>query len=229
MDDGWIGEPTGAVAFWVCPGHESWHPNPDFFYQPGAGPMLDMGPYLVTALVNLMGPVKRVTGCAQTTVPERTISSQPLRGSKIEVNTPTHVAGIMEFASGATGMILTSYDVQAHELPHIEIYGTAGSMSVPDTNRFGGPVRVRRAGAPEWREMPLTHGYTDNSRGIGVADLAYALRSECPHRASGELAFHVLDVMLGFLDSALEGRHVELGSSCARPAPLPVGIGEGSL
>ncbi|MEE8391355.1 MAG: Gfo/Idh/MocA family oxidoreductase, partial [Anaerolineae bacterium] len=229
IDDGWIGEPIGAMAFMLCHGHESWHPNPAYYYQPGAGPMFDMGPYYLTALTTLMGPVRRVTGSARITFPERTITSQPLYGTTIEVNTPTHVACVLEFASGAIGTILTSFDVWAHELPHIEIYGTEGSMSVPDPNTFGGPVRVRRAGAAEWSDVPLTHGYTENGRGIGVADMAYALRSGRPHRANGELAYHVLDIMHASLESAQEGRHIELSSTCSRPSPLPMGLPKGVL
>jgi predicted dehydrogenase len=175
-----------------------------------------------------MGPLRQVTGCAQTTFSERTITSQPLYGSKITVNTPTHIAGIMEFANGAIGTILTSFDVQAHALPTIEIYGSEGSLSAPDPNTFGGPVRIRRAGEEEWHDVPLTHGYTGKSRGIGVADLAYALRAGGPHRASGEIAYHVLDAMHGFLDAAREGHHIELTSSCSRPAPLPIGSREGT-
>jgi predicted dehydrogenase len=228
IDDGWIGEPIGATAFFMCPGHESWHPDPGYYYQPGAGPMFDMGPYYLTALISLMGPLRQVTGCAQTTYGERTITSQPHGGSKITVNTPTHIAGIVEFASGAIGTILTSFDVQAHALPTIEIYGSEGSLSAPDPNTFGGPVRIRRAGDEEWHEMPLTHGYTGKSRGIGVADLAYALRAGRPHRASGEMAYHVLDAMHGFVDAAREGRHIELMSSCSRPDPLPTGSREGT-
>ena len=228
IDDGWIGEPIGATAFFMCPGHERWHPDPGYYYQPGAGPMFDMGPYYLTALTMLMGPMRQVTGCARITFPERTITSQPLHGSKITVNTPTHVAGVISFASGAIGTILTSFDVQAHEMPNIEIYGSEGSISVPDPNGFGGPVRIRRAGAAEWRDMPLTHAYTESFRGIGVADLAYALRAGQPHRASGEMAYHVLDTMHGFLDAAREGQHIELTSTCSRPAPLPTGSREGT-
>ncbi len=229
IDDGEIGEPIGATAFMLCHGHESWHPNPAYYYQPGAGPMFDMGPYYLTALATLMGPVRRVTGSARATFPERIITSQPLNGTKIEVNTPTHVASVLEFASGAIGTIVTSFDVWAHELPCIEIYGTQGSLSVPDPNTFGGPVRIRRAGAAEWSDVPLTHGYTENSRGIGVADMAYALRSGRPHRASGELAYHVLDIMHASLESAREGRRIELASTCSRPDPLPPGLPKGVL
>jgi predicted dehydrogenase len=229
IDDGWIGEPVAATAFMLCHGHEAWHPSPAFYYQIGGGPMFDMGPYYLTALVALMGPVRRVTGSARITFPERTITSQPLYGTKVKVETPTHLAGVMDFASGAIGTIVTSFDVWACQLPRIEIYGTEGSMSVPDPNGFGGPVLVRRAGASEWSEVPLTHGYTKQFRSIGVADIAYALRSGRPHRANGELAYHVLDIMHAFHDASLEGKHVTLASTCTRPAPLPLGLRDGEL
>ncbi len=229
IDDGAIGEPIGATAFMTCHGHEGWHPDPEFYYKAGGGPMFDMGPYYLTAMVNLMGPVRRVTGSARITFPERTIGSEPKRGQVIKVDVPTHVAGIMDFASGAVGTIITTFDVWAAELPRTEIYGTEGSLSVPDPNSFGGPVRIRRAGDKEWSEVPLTHGYAENSRGIGVADMAYALRSGRPHRASGELAYHVLDIMHAFHDASREGRHIELESTCAKPAPLPVGLEHGKL
>jgi len=213
----------------MCHGHEGWHPDPEFYYKAGGGPMFDMGPYYLTALVNLMGPVKRVTGSARITFPERLITSQPKFGTVIKVDVPTHVAGIMDFANGAVGTIITTFDVWAAELPRIEIYGTEGSLSVPDPNSFGGPVRIRRAGAGEWSEVPLTHGYAQNSRGIGVADMAYALRSGRPHRASGELAYHVLDIMHAFHDASREGKHIELRSTCAKPAALPLGLRHGTL
>jgi len=229
IDDGWIGQPVAATAFMLCPGHEGWHPSPDFYYQPGGGPMFDMGPYYLTALVNLLGPVKRVVGAARVTFPERLITSQPLYGTKIKVNTPTHVAGILEFASGAIGTIITSFDVQASVLPPIEIYGSEGTLAVPDPNGFGGPVRVRRAGIKTWSEVPLTHGYAENSRGIGVADMAAAMRAGRAQRASGELTFHVLDVMQALLESSREGRYIELTSTCQRPEPLPLGLRHGAV
>lgn len=229
IDDGWIGQPVAATAFMTSPGPERWHPDPDFFYQPGAGPMFDMGPYYLTALVNLIGPVRRITASARITFPERTIRSQARYGERITVRTPTHVAGVLDFAGGAVGTILTSFDVWASELPRIEIYGTEGSLSVPDPNTFHGPVRVRRMGAGEWSELPLSHGYSENSRGLGVADMAYAIRSGRAHRASGELAYHVLDCMHAFLDASASGRHVELTSLCERPVPLPLGLLEGRL
>lgn len=229
IDDGAIGEPVAAVAFMTGHGHESWHPDPEFFYQPGGGPMFDMGPYYLTALINLIGPVRRVTGSAQTTFPERTITSQPKYGAKIKVNTPTHIVGVMDFECGAVGTIVTSYDVWAAELPRIQVYGTEGSLSVPDPNGFGGPVRIWRPDSDGWQEVPHTHGYTENSRGIGVADMAYALRSGRAHRTSGELAYHVLDVMQAFLDASEAGTHIELSSTCSRPASLPLGLPDGVL
>jgi predicted dehydrogenase len=229
IDDGWIGQPVSCTAFMAGHGHESWHPNPDYYYQPGAGPMFDMGPYYLTALVMLMGPIRRVDGMARITFPERVITSQPLYGQIIKVNTPTHIAGLMEFASGAIGTIITSFDIWGHSLPRIEIYGTEGSLSVPDPNSFGGPVMIRRAGEKEWADVPLTHIYTENSRGIGVADMAYALRSGRAHRCAGEMAYHVLDLMHAFLDSAREQRQIEIASTCARPALLPLGLRKGAL
>lgn len=228
IDDGWIGEPIGATAFMTCHGHEGWHPDPEFYYKVGGGPMFDMGPYYLTALVALMGPMKRVTGSTRVTFPERTIGSEPKRGTKIKVDVPTHIAGVMDFANGAIGTIIQSFDVWAAHLPCIEIFGTEGTLSVPDPNGFGGPVSVCRPGG-SWTEMPLTHGYQENSRGIGIADMAYGLRSGRPHRASGDLAYHVLDVMHAFHDASDQGKHIMLESTCKRPAPLPMGLRHGTL
>ncbi|HHV95032.1 MAG TPA: Gfo/Idh/MocA family oxidoreductase [Clostridiaceae bacterium] len=224
IDDGWIGEPIGATAFMTCHGHESWHPDPEFYYKVGGGPMLDMGPYYLTALVNLIGPIKRVTGSARITFPERIITSAPKYGTKITVDTPTHIAGVIDFENGAIGTIITSFDVWAAQLPRIEIYGAEGSLSVPDPNTFGGPVYIRRKNASAWSEVPLTHGYSENSRGIGLADMAYALLSGRQHRANGDMAYHVLDVMHGFLDASESGKHYVVPSTCIRPAPLPMGL-----
>jgi predicted dehydrogenase len=228
IEDGVIGEPIAATAFMMCHGHESWHPDPAFYYKAGGGPMFDMGPYYLTALVSLIGPVRRVTGSARITFPERTITSQPKNGTQIVVDVPTHVAGVMDFANGAVGTIITSFDVWSHHMPNIEIYGTEGSLGVPDPNGFGGPVLMRRAGEKDWNEVPFTHIYAEQSRGLGVADMAYALRSGRPHRASGQLAYHVLDIMHAFHDASREGRHIELNSG-HRPEPLPTGLTHGQL
>jgi predicted dehydrogenase len=230
IDEGTIGAPVGAHAFMLCHGHESWHPDPEFYYKPGGGPMFDMGPYYLTALVHLMGPVRRVTGSARASFAERTITSRPKTGAAIKVDVPTHVCGVLDFACGAIATITTSFDVWASELPRIEVYGTEGTLSVPDPNTFGGPVRVRGHGKDAaWREVPLSHPYAENSRGLGVADMAAALLSGRPHRASGSLAYHVLDVMHAIHDASREGRHVVLESTCDQPAPLPADLQEGRI
>jgi predicted dehydrogenase len=224
INDGQIGTPVAATAFMLNHGMEYWHPDPYFFYQPGAGPMFDVGPYYLTALIAMMGPIRRVTASTQITFPERTVTSEPNYGTKIPVNTPTHIAGIMEFASGAIGTITASFDVWHHRLPFIEIYGTEGTLSTPDPNRFDGPVYIRQAKDEAWREIPLTHGYTSNSRGLGIADMAYAMRSGRVHRANGEMAYHVLDITESFMQSATEGRHITLTSTCPCPEALNPGV-----
>lgn len=229
IDDGAIGTPVAATAFMLCHGHESWHPDPEFYYKPGGGPMFDMGPYYLTALVSLLGPVRRVTGSTRITFPERTVTSQPKHGTTITVDVPTHIAGVVDFASGAVATLVTSFDVWSAQVPKIEIYGTEGSLSVPDPNSFGGPVLLRKAGEKEWTDVPLTHGFAGNSRGIGAADIAAALETGRPHRASVEMAYHVLDIMWGFHDASDQGKHISLTSTCERPAPLPVGLPEDSV
>jgi predicted dehydrogenase len=220
LDKGAIGEPVAAVAFMTGRGMEMWHPNPDFFYQPGGGPMFDMGPYYLTALVSMLGPVRRLTGSARISFPERLITSQPLAGTKIKVNTPTHVTGILDFVGGAVATMIMSFDVWAANLPHIEIYGSEGSLSLPDPNTFGGPVRIKTASDEKWREVRLTPGHTENSRGLGVRDMAAAIRQDRPHRANGETAFHVLDLMQSFEEASTTGQHIEIRSRCQRPAAL---------
>jgi predicted dehydrogenase len=227
IDEGAIGEPVAATAFMMCAGHESWHPDPEFYYHLGGGPMFDMGPYYLTALIHLLGPVKRVSGATRISFPTRTITSEKKRGTVINVEVPTHVAGLMDFSSGAIGTIVTSFDVKAHGLPHIEIYGSKGSMRVPDPNGFGGKVEVNTGKG--WTEAPHSHIYAENSRGIGVADLAAALKSGRKHRANGEMAYHVLDIMHAFHDSSNTGKHVQLKSTCDRPASLPAGLTTGEV
>ena len=190
--------------------------------------MLDMGPYYITALVNLQGPVKRLCGMSKKSFDWRTITSQPKYGKKIEVEVATHCNGLLEFENGAAASILTSFDVWRADHPRIEIFGTEGTLWVPDPNTFGGPVKLCR-GTQEPLEMPLTHIYAENSRGIAVADMAYALRSGRPVRASASLAYHVLDIMLGLEDSSQSGKFYDLPSTCERPAPLPMSPVHGYL
>jgi len=221
IDAGAIGTPVAATAFMMSRGHEHWHPNPAFYYQKGGGPMFDMGPYYLTALVSLLGPVARVSGATRITRPQRTITSQPRYGEVVDVEVPTHVAGLLDFAAGPIGTIITTFDVQASNLPWIEIYGTAGTLAAPDPNTFGGPVRLRAAGENEWKEIPVTRPYVENSRGLGLADMAEAMRTGRPHRANGDLAYHVLDIMHAIHDASTEGRHVMMESTCTRPEPMP--------
>jgi predicted dehydrogenase len=223
INDGEIGQIVGATAFMLNHGMERWHPDPHFFYQPGGGPMFDLGPYYLTALIAMMGPVQRVTSAMRTTFPERTVTSPAQYGKKIPVNTPTHIAGIMEFASGAVATILTSFDVWHHRLPFIEIYGTEGTLSTSDPNRFDGPVFLRQADEKAWREIPLTHGYASEARGLGLSDMAAAMLADRQHRANGDMAYHVLDIIESFMQSATEGRHVSLESTCTRPEALKPG------
>lgn len=221
IQDGAIGEPVGATAFMLSPGHEHWHPNPEFFYEQGGGPMLDMGPYYITTLVTLLGAVRRVAGISRITRPTRTITSEPKRGKVIPVETPTHITGSMEFANGAIASVIMSFDVWAHRLPWIEVYGTEGTLGVPDPNGFGGPVLLRRAGEAEWREVPLTHPYAEQYRSLGLAEMIHAIQEGRPNRLNGQLAYHVLDVMLAFNDSSAAGQHIVLESTCTPPAPMP--------
>lgn len=230
IDDGAIGEPISATAFMMCHGHESWHPNAEFYYKAGGGPMFDMGPYYLTALVALLGPARRVAGATKMSFKERIYSGDnEKKGQKISVDVPTHIVGIMDFASGAVGTIITSFDVWSHHLPCIEIHGTEGSLQVPDPNGFGGTVSLFKQGSDSWQDVSLTHGHEENSRGIGVADMANALKSKRPNRAGGKLAYHVLDLMHAFHDSSEQGKHIELESTCDRPAPMPTGLAQGQL
>ncbi len=232
LDDGWIGQPVAASAFFLGHGPEHYHPNPDFFYQEGGGPLFDMAPYYLTALIHLLGPVKRVTGSAAITAARHRATSPELPpeqfGYLIDVQVPTHVSAVLDFRDGSIATLITSFDVWSNNLPRIEIYGSEGTLSVPDPNHFRGPVRVKRAGADDWSEIPLTHN-PEVLRGIGVADLAHALRAGRRHRASAAMAWHVLDLMHAIMEASEQGRHVDISSSAERPTPLPTGLLPGRL
>jgi len=217
VDDGLIGTPVAATAFMTTPGHEAWHPDPEFYYRPGGGPLLDMGPYYLSALVHLLGPVVKVTGAASTPRAERGIGSGPRAGQRFAVEVDTHVTGVLEHAGGALSTLVMSFDIHAAHLPRIEVYGTAGSLSVPDPNGFEGPVELFPAGGP-WQALPVSAGYPGAGRGTGLADLADALAAGRPHRASAELAQHVLDVMLTLLDAAHQGTSLPVAGGVERPA-----------
>ncbi|WP_334172408.1 Gfo/Idh/MocA family protein [Sinomonas sp.] len=221
IDDGLIGDPVAATATMVTPGHERWHPNPDFYYQPGGGPLLDMGPYYVSALVTLLGPVVSVTGAASHTRSERVIGSGPRAGEKIPVEIDTHVTGVLVHESGVLSTLVMSFDAVATHSSNIEVHGSMGTLAVPDPNHFDGDTRVFRLGGAEWETLPVSAGYVGSGRGYGIADLASTPPGEEP-RAGGTLAFHVLDVMESLLDSAHSGKAVAVTSRAERPSAVPL-------
>ncbi len=225
IQDGAIGRPVSAAAFMMSRGHEFWHPDPEFYYAKGGGPMFDMGPYYLTALIQLLGPIKRIAGMTGKALEQRTITSEKKYGQNIPVEVPTHVTGTLEFAQGAIATLTTSFDIfGGSTLPPIEIHGTEGTLLVPDPNTFGGPVKFRRIGEEVWTEVPLLPGYAENSRGIGPADMASALLHGRPHRATGELAYHVLEAMWGFHDASDTGTFYRMQSTCTPPAALPLNL-----
>ncbi len=227
IDEGAIGEPIAAVAFWA-EYIMSGPPGRDFTFQPGCGPMLDMGSYYVTALIDLLGPVKRVTGTVRKIFPARLVTEGEYKGRHIPIEVPTYITGTLDFTAGPVGTIITSYDVyEGSGLPKIEVYGTKGLLSVADPNIHGGVVRLRRPGY-DWEEIPVRHS-NKLGRGVGVADMAYAITYSRPHRASGELAYHALEVMTAFERASTSGRHIEIESQVNRPVPLPPGLAEGQL
>ena len=220
LDEGAIGEVVGAAACFASHGNEHWHPNPAFSYQHGGGPVYNLGPYYLTALVTLLGPITRITGTSRISFPTRTISSQPLAGQIIPVETPTFVNAAFDFASGAVASFTATYDVWASERPKIEIYGSEGTLSVPDPNTFGGPVRLYRQSTRNWEEVPLDIGFADNSRGLGLSDLVQAQLTGSTARANGDLANHVLEVMSITQAAGDLGAIQTLKTTCERPAPL---------
>lgn len=229
VDEGAIGKPVAGSAFFMCPGHERWHPNPAFYYGKGGGPMLDMGPYYITTLVNLLGPVARVAGATARPRDQRPITSEPLKGQTIQVEVPTHVAGLLSFASGAVVTIVMSFDVPRHRHTHIELYGTEGAMQVPDPNRFGGQIELAQGGG-DWKGVDTLHPYANgNFRIIGVADMAHAIAANRPHRASGDLALHVLEVMQAVEQAGEHGSVIDIETRPERPAMLPVDLVPGTL
>lgn len=224
VDAGEIGVPTSATATMIIPGHEAWHPNPDFYYQPGGGPLLDMGPYYITSLVTLLGPVARVIGAAAALRDERVIGSGPRAGERIPVSTPSHVTGALVHAGGAISTLVMSFDGANTGAAPIEVHGTEGSLAAPDPNRFTGPVRLS-PGRGEWRDVPVSAGYRRAARGYGLADLLWsgAFDGEPQAgRARGELGLHVLEVMEGVLSSAESGAAVEIVSAPPRPESVPL-------
>ncbi|HTV67575.1 MAG TPA: Gfo/Idh/MocA family oxidoreductase [Rhizobiaceae bacterium] len=233
IDSGKVGKITSGTAYVMSHGMEHWHPNPDFFFLPGAGPVLDIGPYYVTNLVQLIGPVKRVSAFASTPAKERTITSKPRYGEKIPVKTPTTIHALLEFESGAVVTMNTSWDVWNHGHKPMELYGEDGTLHVPDPNFFGGDVRYTKKSddvkkMPKWAHpfsvpnQQHSVGMMANYRTIGLADMAVAIQESRPHRCSMELALHAVDVMTSILKAAETGKVLALQTTCERPAALGI-------
>jgi len=232
IDQGGIGRITSGTAHVMSHGMEHWHPNPDFFYQAGAGPMLDVGPYYVTNLIQLLGPVVRVAALSSAADDVRAITSEPRNGDIITVNTPTNIHALLEFEQGATITLTTSWDVWAHRHAPMELYGTDGSLFVPDPNFFAGELGQADKSGEVSQIAPWEHafsvlnqedddqGMVANYRGAGLADLVGAIDSDRPHRCSLDLALHAVDVMTSILRSGETGEFVSLATTCDRPAAL---------
>lgn len=229
IDSGFIGKPLGAAAFMICHGHESWHPDPEFYYKHGGGPMMDMGPYYVTALINLLGGVKSVAGMTKASFPTRTITSEPLNGKKIEVDVPTYVLGLMEFDSGVTASIFTTFDVYYDTQARLEIYGSEGTLIVPDPNGFGGPIKLLRPEEGVYKEIPLMFNYSENSRALGLSDCANSIMKSCNPRTSYKQTYHVLEVMESFEKSSRERRFVDIESKFERERPMSNNLLKGCI
>ena len=223
IDDGIIGAPIGARACMIGHGPESWHPDPEFFYQNGGGPMFDMGPYYVTALINLLGGVSKVTGVARSAFTHRTITSSPFFGKEIPVQVPTYQDAILHFDSGITGSLFTTFDVYRYSDPAhcaIEIYGSEGTLMVPDPNQFTGPVRLYRPEDGELREIPLLFDYKENSRSLGLSDFASAIENGRPGRTTWKQTLHVLEILDAVKKSSDAQRTLDLTTHFEREAPM---------
>ncbi len=230
IDSGRLGTIIGGTAFFGVPGHEYWHPDPAFYYDVGGGPMLDMGPYYITALVNLLGPVKAVQAMSARPLKRRPVRSAPRQGQMMPVRVDTHVTGTLQFVSGAIVAVTLSFDVPRHTHGPIELYGSEGAMVVPDPNMFGGPVQIAGPRAETWDDVPIKLPYADaNYRSLGVADMAHAILSGRPHRASGALALHALEVMEAFATASRSGGIVRIGTRVERPAPLAESVRRGRI
>jgi predicted dehydrogenase len=227
LDSGRIGDPIGASVHWSNPGHETWHPAPAFYFQPGGGPLFDMGPYYLTSLVTRFGPVVRVSGTVGRSARERTVATGPNAGAPVAVDVDTHVTALLEHAGGTTSTVTMSFELWATRVPPFEVYGTAGTIAVPDPNLFSDPVSVAIGSAatpePAFVEVPVAAGYADAGRGVGLSDLARAIETGRPHRASGELAFHVLEVMESIIRAGQQHAVIELTSTVKRPDAVAPG------
>ncbi|WP_116951974.1 Gfo/Idh/MocA family protein [Jiangella endophytica] len=216
---GVIGTPFGAIALYQSSGPESWHPNPEFLFQAGAGPLFDMGPYYLTALAQVLGPIARVTATASTANPMRTITGGPRAGETFPTRVPTHVSALLEFEGAGSAQCVFSFDSKLARAGFLEVTGTSGTVALPNPNRFDGDTKVwSGAHSDPFLHPPRGGG---SGRGIGVVDLARAVRAGSAERASGELALHVLDVLVSIGESADRGQSVPVTSTFRPMEPLP--------
>ena len=222
IDDGLIGRPIAANCFMLHHGMENWHPNPEFFYQDGAGPMLDMGPYYLAALVTLFGPVSRVNASAVKGFEQRQVELGERAGKSFTVTTPTHINANLEFSSGVLANFNTSFDVWHSELAKFEVYGTEGTLSLEAPNSFDGKVKIKKAKDQDWQELDfVTKAQAlKQAWGIALADFVNAIEQNYQHRASAEMGLHLYEIMQASLDSAEQARYINLESSCKRPELL---------
>lgn len=220
IDDGYIGTPIGCAARMIGRGPDAWHPDPEFFYKKGGGPMMDMGPYYITALINMLGRIDTVCGMTNISYPERVFTCKEHFGERTTVETATSAAGVLRFASGAMGTIYTTFDVSHNAGAALEVYGSEGTLFCPDPNTFGGEVKLLRHGGGEAKVIPLCFGYPENSRALGLADMAKALQTGRDFRASCRQTLHVLEVMTSILRSGAEDKFIKIKSDYERPAPM---------
>ncbi|MDJ0311763.1 Gfo/Idh/MocA family oxidoreductase [Arthrobacter sp. H35-D1] len=220
IDDGAIGTPQTALTMFQSPGPESWHPNPAFLFQAGAGPLFDMAPYYLTTLVQTFGPIAKVAAVGNTAFPTRTIGSGPKEGEVFDVEVPTHVSAIATFSSGASSHSVFSFESPRARMGFVEITGIEGTISLPDPNNFDGDILLCKRGEEDWTSIPC-EGPADG-RGLGVLDMARAIRAGVPHRATGELAYHVLDAMVSITESVESGEFVHVASTAPASTPVPV-------
>lgn len=220
VDDGLIGRPVAATATMAIPGHEAWHPNPDFYYAPGGGPLYDMGPYYLHALITLLGPVAQVSAVASHPRDERVIATGPRAGERVPVLTETHITGLLEHVGGATTTLTMSFDTVGTRAVPIEVHGLEGSLIVPDPNEFTGTTLLKVRGK-DWEALPVSAGYEGSARGFGLLDYHRTAAGDVP-RADAGIAFHALEIMETMMTSSVEGRRLELGPAASRPAAVPL-------
>ncbi|NYE96231.1 putative dehydrogenase [Psychromicrobium silvestre] len=221
IEGGDIGQPLTALTLFQSPGPESWHPNPAFLFQQGAGPLFDMGPYYLTALMQTFGSISQVAALGSKAQTSRVIGSGPKAGESFEVEVPTHIGALLQFAEGGSAQSTFSFDSPKPRMGFVEITGSEATIALPDPNNFDGDIKICAKGSDEWTTVPSSGAAA--GRGLGVLDLARSLRADQPHRATGAQAYHVVDAMVAIAESAERGEFVRLNSTAPRTEALPEG------